>query len=91
MFCWLYGRLGQELKLCSMHLETVDLLMMEGMRAYESFGREESSACKSETGVRRERTVFVEPGTNGALGDLAMVSPTHDSLRLGEGVAEVEG
>ena len=74
-----------------MQLETVDLLMMEGMRADEGFGPEEFSACKPETGVRRERTVFVEPGTNSAFGDLAMVSPTHDSLRLGEGVAEVKG
>ena len=74
-----------------MRLEAVDLLMMEGMRAYESFGREESSACKSEPGVCRERTVLVEPGTNSALGDLAMISPVHDSLCLGEGVTEIEG
>lgn len=74
-----------------MHLETVDLLMMEGMRAYESFGPEESSACKSESGVCRERTVLVEPGTDSALRNPAMISPAHDSLRLGEGIAEVEG
>ncbi len=74
-----------------MQLETVDLLMMESMRAQESFGPEEFSALKPETGVRRERTVFVQPGTDGALGDLAVISPAQDSLRLGERVAEVEG
>ena len=73
-----------------MQLEAIDLLMMEGMRAYESFGPKEFSACKSETGVRRERTIFVEPGTNSALWDLAMVSPAHDSLCFGQGVAKIE-
>ncbi len=73
-----------------MQLKTVDLLMMKGMRAYENVGAEEFSACKSETGVRRERTIFVEPGTNGALRDLAMIPPAHESLCLGEGVTEVE-
>src|SRR6266851_2703968 len=67
--------LCKEIELRLMQLETVDLLMMEGMRAYERFGPEEFSACKSETGVRRERTIFVEPGTNGALRDLAMIPP----------------
>ena len=74
-----------------MHLETVDLLMMEGMRADKSVGPEESSACKTETRVRRERTVFVEPGTNSTVRNLTMVSPAHDSLCFCEGVAEIEG
>jgi hypothetical protein len=74
MFCWLYGRLGQELKLSSMQLESVDLLMMECMRADESSGAEKSFPCKSEPRVCRDRTVFVEPGTDSALGDLRMIS-----------------
>src|SRR5229473_6563410 len=73
-----------------MQLETVDLLMMEGMRADESFGPEESSACKSETGVRGEWAVFFKPGADCALWDLAVVSPAHDPLRFGKGVAEIE-
>ena len=74
-----------------MQLETVDLLMMEGMRADDSFRSEEFSAGKPKTRICGQWRVFVEPGTNGALRDLAMISPAHDSLRLGEGVAEVEG
>ena len=73
-----------------MQLETVDLLMMEGMRAYESFGPEHFSASKPETRVRRERAVFVQPGADCALWDLAMVSPAHDSLCFGQGVAKIE-
>ena len=73
-----------------MQLETVDLLMMEGMRAYESFRPKEFSACKSETGVCGERAVFFKPGADCALRDLAMIPPAHDPLCLGEGVAEVE-
>ena len=73
-----------------MRLEGVDLLMMESMRAYEDFGLEESSACNAQTGIRRERAVFFKPGADCALGDLAMVSPAHDSLRLCEGIAKIE-
>jgi hypothetical protein len=73
-----------------MHLETVDLLMMECVRAYESFRPEEFSACKSETGVRGEWAVFFKPGADCALWGLAVVSPAHDPLRFGKGVAEIE-
>jgi len=73
-----------------MRLEAVDLLMMEGMRAYEDFGPEEFSACESKTGVRREWTVFVQPGADSAFWDVAVVSPAHDPLRFGKGVAEIE-
>jgi hypothetical protein len=82
--------LRKEVELRLMQLETVDLLMMEGMRAYESFGPEHFSSSKPETRVRRERAVFVQPGTNSALWDLAMVSPAHDSLCFGQGVAKIE-
>src|SRR5437870_4061785 len=73
-----------------MHLETVDLLMMEGMRADESFGPKKFSACKTETRVRRERTVFFQPGADSSLWDLAMIPPAHDPLRFGKGVAKIE-
>jgi hypothetical protein len=84
---WLY----QEVKFRAVYLKSIDLLMMEGVRADDGFGGEELPAGGTQSGIGRERSVFCEPGADGALRDLSVVALSQKLLGLGEGVAEGEG
>src|ERR1700687_5579167 len=83
-------RLREEIELRTVDLKAVDLLMMECMSAYDGGGTKELPARSAQAGVGCERSVFCEPGADCALGDLAMVSPSHDSLCFGQRVAKIE-
>ena len=82
--------LSQEIKLRLMHLKTIDLAMMERMRAYDAVRRIEPSCVGTQASVGRQPSVFGKPGADGPLRDVAVKSSAEDGLRIRERVTEVE-
>jgi hypothetical protein len=60
-------RLREERELRAVDLKPVDLLVMKRMG-----GAKEFSACTAQAGVGGKRSVFGEPGADGALRNVAM-------------------
>jgi hypothetical protein len=79
-----------EIKLCLVHLKTINLAMMECMRANDAVRRVEASSLGAQASVGRQRSVFGKPGADGSLRDTAVKSPAEDGLRFCERVTEVE-
>ncbi len=73
-----------------MDLESVDLLMVECMRANDVLGTEEFLSRSAEPRVGSERPVFGHPGGDRALRDVAVESLAQDSLHFSHRVAQVE-
>src|SRR5260370_42081268 len=84
------ARLREEFELRPVHLKAIDLPMMERLRADDSAGRKELLSRGAEARIARERPIFAEPGADGALRDLAVEAPAHESLGLGQRVPEIE-
>jgi hypothetical protein len=82
--------LSQEIKLRLMHLKTIDLAMMERMRAYDAVRRIVPSCVGTQASVGRQPSVFGKPGADGPLRDVAVKSSAEDGLRIRERVTEVE-
>src|SRR5690242_351337 len=74
-----------------MHLEAVDLLVIERVAADDRFGGEERAAAFSQTRVGRERAMLREPRAYRALRNVDVDPATDGLLRLCERVTEVEG
>ena len=74
-----------------MHLEPIHLLVIEVDGMDECSGIVLLSRGRAQTGVRGELFVLGEPRTDGAFGYFSMEAPAQLLLRLGEGIAEVEG
>jgi len=73
-----------------MHLKTINLAMMECVRAYDAVRRIELSCLGTQASVGRQRSVFRKPGADGPLRDVAVKPPAENVLRLRERVTEVE-
>ena len=73
-----------------MYLKTINLAMMECMRAYDAVRSIEPSCVGTQASVGRQPSVFGKPGANGPLWDVAVKSPAENGLRVRERVTEVE-
>jgi len=82
--------LREEVELRAVDLKALDLLVMKCMGAYDGIGAEEFSACTAQAGVGGERSVFGEPGADGARRNVAVEALAQEPLRFRERVAEVE-
>ena len=59
--------------------------------AYDGGGTKELPARSAQAGVGCERSVFGEPGADGAFRDLPVEALAQELLGFGEGVTEIEG
>jgi hypothetical protein len=84
------GRLHEKFELRPVHLKAIDLLMMKRMRADDEVRTAELPARGAQARIGCERPVFGEPGADGAFRDLAVETPAHELLGLGQRVAEIE-
>ena len=84
------GMLEEDVELCAVELESVDLAVLKFEHADDRFGCEESRAGASEPVICAKWTVGLEPVLERARGDLYMRSVSHDALGVCQRVAEVE-
>ena len=64
--------LREEVELRAVDLKAVDLLALKCMGAYDGIGTKEFPARTAQAGVGGERSVFGEPGADGAHRNVAV-------------------
>ncbi len=85
-----HGRFEKHFELRPVDLMAIDLLVIEVDGPDDRLRSKEFLPIGSEASIRSERSIFREPGTDRALGDVPVEASVQQSLGFGERVAEVE-